>query len=61
MNYLLIVLGILRELFSREPQCLWALAAGLLATAVVLRGRLQAIRPRIAIDPQRRGSPAASV
>ena len=40
MTYLLIALGVLRELASREPRCFAALAAGALAVLLTARLRL---------------------
>ena len=40
MTYLLIALGMLRELASREPRCLAALAAAALALLLTTRVRL---------------------
>ena len=40
MTYLLIALGVLREIASREPRCFAAVAAGMLALALMMRTRL---------------------
>lgn len=40
MTYLLIVLGVLREIASREPRCFAAVAAGMLALGLMTRTRL---------------------
>lgn len=42
MTYLLIAVGVLREVTSREPQCMVALAAGILS--LLLTMRRQALR-----------------
>ena len=42
MTYLLIALGVLREIASREPRCFAAVAAGVLALALMARSRLAA-------------------
>lgn len=40
MTYLLIALGVLREIAAREPRCFAAVAAGLLALMLTARLRL---------------------
>ena len=40
MTYLLIALGVAKEIASREPRCSAAVAAGTLALALMTRARL---------------------
>ena len=56
MTYLLIALGVLRELASREPRCFAAVAAGLLALVLTTRLRLAVAAHTLA----RRGAQARS-
>lgn len=55
MTYLLIALGVLKEIASREPRCLAAVAAAMLALALMTRTRLavaaQGLTRRGAVAP----------
>lgn len=57
MTYLLIALGVLREIGSREPQCFMAVATGLVGLLLTTRLRL-AVAAHIVVARPRRGEAA---